>query len=154
MKPRPRKIERLVAEQLSAFYLSMGWKPVVRIPILGREGPDIEINESNLVIDVKSRLEVPKSHIVRDDEMYLFSNGLIGVKLEDIARLWTDEEPCPYHNASKIVMGYWRHMDAWRQENCPGGVTCIILHRPGLAVKNSTVVIHPLQRSLLTRSNV
>ncbi len=149
MKPRPRSVEREVAECLSAFYVSMGWKPVERIPVLGRTGPDIQLNESNLVIDVKSRLANPKSHRIDNGDLCRFDDGLIGVRLEHIDLLWTDEEPCPFHNASKVVMGYWQHMNAWREAHFPDGVTCVILHWPKTPIKNSTVVIHQKQRSLL-----
>ena len=48
-----------MAEHLTAFFNSLGLREVHRIPVLGRTGPDIEINEFGLIIDVKSRLSVP-----------------------------------------------------------------------------------------------
>ena len=150
MKRRPRRIEQKVAEQLSAFYFTRGWRPVERIPVIGRTGPDIDIKESGLVIDVKSRKEVPQSAFFPYHEIVSFGDGeLIGVRLEDIGLLWTDAQPQHGRQVTKTVMDYWLHLDEWRIKHRPEGVTCIILHRPGRPVKATTVVIHSLQRSLL-----
>lgn len=59
MKRRPRRVEQKVAEHLTAFFAHLGLPEVKRIPVLGRTGPDIEINEFGLIVDVKSRQSVP-----------------------------------------------------------------------------------------------
>lgn len=149
MKSRPRSIERKVAEYLTGFYATRGWSPVERIPVLGRTGPDISINESDLVIDVKSRLEVPK--FIFADGIVLYGDTLIGVRLKDIGKLYTDEGPTLTLPLSKLVSGYWAHMDEWRLENERAKVTCVILHRPGMPVKNSMVIISKTQKGNLWR---
>jgi len=50
-----------VAKRLTAFFVSINMDPVERLPVIGRTGPDITMNQLGLVVDVKSRLEVPKS---------------------------------------------------------------------------------------------
>jgi hypothetical protein len=54
--------ERRVAEILSEHFVRMGLSPVQRIPVLGKVVPTSR-STIGLVIDVKSRLEVPKSYI-------------------------------------------------------------------------------------------
>jgi len=149
MKHRPRKIEREVAEHLSRFFVSRGWAPVRRIPVLGRTGPDIEINESGFVIDVKSRKEIPVTALVKKGQIGDYGNGLMAVRLDEIEKLYTDELPNVTLSTSKKVTRYWEHMDEWRREHCPEGITLIILHRPGRHVHTSTAVFHSEQRSVL-----
>ena len=60
MKARPRSVENRVANMLNDVFAAMDCS-VQRIPVLGRSGPDISLNELQLVVDVKSRLEVPKA---------------------------------------------------------------------------------------------
>ena len=152
MKGRPRSVEREVAAHLSRFFVSMGWSPVERIPVLGRTGPDISINEARLVVDVKSRKEVPKSVKVKKGRILDLGNGLIGVRLDQIAILFRENLagiPILISPPRKAVLDYWQHMDEWTQANCPEGVSALVLHRPGNGVHNSTLVIHSLQRSML-----
>jgi hypothetical protein len=150
MKARPRGVENKIAEHLSAFFASRNWAPVERIPILGRTGPDITINESKLVIDVKSRIEVPKSAIAASGAITDYGNGLIGCRLDQIAFLFDEVYPIRFRaRPTKVVMDWWKHMDEWTQENCPGNVSALVLHRPGNGTHNTTVVIHSQQRSIL-----
>ena len=60
MKARPRSVENEVAKYLSRKFAALELDPVERVPVLGRAGPDVSINQSQLAIDVKSRKEVPK----------------------------------------------------------------------------------------------
>ena len=94
MKATPRKAEREIALVFSQFFSDIGMSPVERIPILGRTGPDITINEANLVIDVKSRKSVPVKmtaasgfiyHV--DDVSYFQLNELLNLSgLESVTR--------------------------------------------------------------------
>ena len=101
MKARPRSVERKVAAFLSRYFVQLGLSPVERIPVLGRSGPDITSNEWGLVIDVKSRLEVPKTPftehptIAFDDELHF-----IGTRLRDLPLL-VEGEPHPIDSAQR-----------------------------------------------------
>jgi len=151
MKSRPRKIERKVAEILSKEFVAHGLSPVKRIPILGRTGPDISLNEIKFVIDVKSRLEVPKLfHMPPGPCVLMFDNGLIAFALENIASLLDNNmgtyEWFPKTGASKVVNDYYAHMDEWTKANEPAGITMLVLHRSGIhggrmPVGHSSVVI-------------
>ena len=55
-------MENRVAAYLSALFAGIGLSPVERIPVLGRTGPDLTINELGLVVDVKSRQACPKMY--------------------------------------------------------------------------------------------
>jgi len=57
---RWKRVEVRVAEILSEIFSDAGKDPVERIPILGRTGPDISHNQIELIVDVKSRHQVPK----------------------------------------------------------------------------------------------
>ena len=146
MKARPRKIERRVAECLSTFFSDVGKSPVVRIPILGRTGPDIELNELKWIIDVKSRISVPKSILPGAREIF-WSHNLVAFRLEDTPFIkkqikeggYFTVTPCL--NCQKSVKDWYDHMDEWTQEHCKDGLTMLILHRPRLPIGHSAVVI-------------
>lgn len=138
MKGRPRRIEREVAERLSAFFLALGMSPVERIPVLGRSGPDISLNEFGLVVDVKSRVEVPKQVVKLG--FPLVTGQLAAIPLAAITILlrkpWGFEE-----RESVLVNRWWEHMDAWRLENCKDGYTALVLHRPGLRLDDASIIL-------------
>jgi len=142
MKARPRSVERKVAEHLSAIFQSIGYGAVERIPVLGRTGPDITINEFGLVIDVKSRLCVPKCFL-HDKAITL--GDLVSVPLNKFADL---TQPIVYGNASYSVMvqRWLDHMAEWTYANRPGGIPALILHRPGMPVGKSVLVIYSKDR--------
>ena len=137
MKARPRSVERAVAEYLSFIYKEHGYSPVKRIPILGRAGPDIEVNEAGLVIDVKSRISVPQSHIIPAGCMGRYGD-YIGVRLEEIGR---DTFYSRDIRPSLIVTDWLNHMEEWTRKYMPNGISVIILHRPKTRIANTTFVV-------------
>jgi hypothetical protein len=148
VKARPRSVERKVAQYLSRVFSDIGKSPVERIPVLGRTGPDITCNEVGLVIDVKSRLQVPKSSLPAQGHIIRFTNDLIVFRLMDIQNLPSLAEGRPV-DAPASVMEWYSHMDKWTQEHKPGGITALVLHRPRMPIGNSGVVINYSDRSLL-----
>lgn len=148
MKGRPRSIENKVAAWITELSAPKGYKAVERIPVLGRTGPDLTINELGLVVDVKSRLEVPKSVFMKPLEMIDFG-GLIGIRLDHLDLLMVEYKATCIRGPSVLVRRWFDHMDEWRQENYPQGVTALVLHRPGRHVGTSTVIISSEQRSIL-----
>lgn len=147
MKARPRHAENRVAEILSEYFVSIGASPVERIPVIGRTGPDLTINEVGLVVDVKSRLEVPKSYL-RTWPCYhadLFSFPLLlldGVLTNGILEL---EAPRTDGKIAKTVTDYWDHMQSWTLKHRPDGITAIVLHAPKLPFGMAQMVIHQTQ---------
>ncbi len=150
MKRRPRRIEQQVAEWVSAFSTSKGCRPVARIPVLGRTGPDIKINELGLVIDVKSRQNVPHSAFLEKDRIVLFSDGLLAVRLDELADLF---DPAREPNLQRVglatLWSWWAHMDEWRREFCPSGVSTLVVHRPGMPTRCCSVIISASERRML-----
>jgi hypothetical protein len=142
MKAKPRRIERQVAKHLSRFYENHSMQPVKRIPVLGRTGPDIMINEAELVIDVKDRIEVPKGVMLRRGEAAAIGESLIGVRLGELALLLEDELTLTQRRQSKLVQAWIDHMDDWRARRLPSGISMVVLHRPHRHVANSTAVIY------------
>ena len=142
MKARPRHVEGEIAKRLSLFYSQFGYKSVERIPVLGRTGPDIEVNEMRLAVDVKSRIQVPKSMIVPPKLARVFdveNQALIGVSLESLALL--DQNPAAetVYPGSKVVLRWLLHMQAWADANAC--TAALVLHRPKLAYSQSTFII-------------
>lgn len=160
MKSRPRGIERKVAEHLSAAFKAFGMSPVERIPVLGRTGPDITINEARFVIDVKSRLAVPRSVYVPPGACLVrFDDGLIAFRLENILALLDGEittyTQMPRMGTSKTVRDWYYHMRAWTTAHQPDGITMLVLHRSGvdgsrMPVGTASVVISHSDYSTLS----
>jgi hypothetical protein len=143
MKARPRRAEREVAAHLSQIFQSIGYGPVERIPVLGRTGPDLTFNEMGLVIDVKSRLEVPKS---------TFANGLVqwgelvGVPLWHLPELAVSYALVVPRKACKTVDDYYAHMHEWTLQHRPADISCLVLHRPAMPFGKAMFIIHSSQR--------
>ena len=138
MKARPRSVERKVAIYLSNMFDKL--TPVERIPVNGRRGPDISINELGLVIDVKSRIEIPKSWTSIPN---IGTDGkLIGITLSQLSILHSiDLTNIPKVSSSIIVNNYYKHMDEWTKINMPNGVTTIILHKPNSRISSAIMVV-------------
>jgi hypothetical protein len=137
MKARPRNVENEIAKILSEKFVSIGLDPVERIPVTGRTGPDITFNELALIVDVKSRLEIPKGFIVT--KVTTFGNDLIGVPVSEMESLLVAiPEAGP---TSKIVSAYYAHMKEWTDAKCRRGITAIVLHKPKLAYAKSVLII-------------
>lgn len=142
MKARPRSVENRVADALNAHFKLLGMTPVERIPVLGRTGPDLSINELKLVVDVKSRIEVPKALFFPLRVPFHFEN-MVAVRLVDLNRLWVpDGSAVPLDFSSKIVRGYLAHMEEWTAANVEGGISCVILHRPEMPIGSSVAIIY------------
>ena len=143
MKPRPRSVERKVAEHLSATFRFLGYSSVQRVPVLGRTGPDITINEFGLVIDVKSRLCISKALVANIP--IVIGEEFIGAPLERLVDL-TETTFIDTRRHSIVIKRWFDHMVEWQLENCPNGIPALILHRPGMPVGKSVFVIYEKDR--------
>jgi len=143
---RWKRIEEKVARHLSDIFSDVGEEPVARIPILGRTGPDISYNDIKLIVDVKSRNEVPKSSIAVKGEVLEFGD-MIGFCISDLNGL---ADLTPLTAPPSVLVSNWlSHMHEWTVEHEPEGISCIVLHRPGMPVGKSTVIIHSKERNKL-----
>jgi hypothetical protein len=138
MKARPRFVERRVAEELSELFAPIGMTKVERLPVIGRTGPDIAINESELVIDVKSRKCVP-TYLLPAAQTLVVVGSLAIFRLEELLNIPTSETT---QVPSKQISDWYAHMDEWTQKHRPNGISAIILHRPRMPIGNCGVVIH------------
>jgi hypothetical protein len=150
MKARPRHAENTVASLLSDFYKEIDMKPVERIPVIGRTGPDITLNEFQLVVDVKSRKAIPPKYVAFKKQ-YAYDFHYMIIPLHNLAEI-RRKGFAPYSMAqviamnSKMIDGYWTHMDEWTQAHCPDGITAVVLHRPNLPYGNACLVISEQDR--------
>ena len=142
MKGRPRSVERKVAEHLTKILSDVGKcdKPLARIPVLGRTGPDITYNETKLIVDVKSRKAVPACLLAGDYDLLATEDGLLGVRLDQMSHIDETWMTIPT-KSSKVVKDWLDHMDEWTKINEPDGISAIVLHRPGMPIGHSTVII-------------
>lgn len=123
MKQAPRRAERTIAEILTKK-LSV-YDPIFRIPVLGKTGPDLTINEFNLVVDVKNRLEAPKGYFLPYPAQF---GDLIGSPISEMELL--AGEILEVGPISKTVNAWFAHMDEWRSKYHKRGITAIVMHRP------------------------
>lgn len=139
MKGRPRYAENAVANRLSLFSSTMGLDPIERVPVTGRRGPDLTINQLGLAVDVKSRKSVPKSIMAPPDGI-VHMGGLIGIRLED---LYMGDEWVGYISVpmSKQVLAWYNNMDRWVAKQTPGLITVLALHRPGMNYDHTTIIM-------------
>ena len=149
MKPRPRSVERKVASWMSMHFANMDLSAVERIPILGREGPDITINESGLAIDVKSRKSVPVCFSpVTPCRINESPNRLLTVRLADFPLLYTDQPNSgELLFPSRQVKKWFDHMKEWADQN--HAIPALVLHIPGKRIDSTVFVIHAGDRAKL-----
>jgi hypothetical protein len=144
-------VENRVAEELSAFFAQHGLSPVERIPVLGRRGPDISINELKLVIDVKSRKQIPDCFTISASGNLIRTPLVFGVRLGELDLLLKYNDPSWWSAAKKsiTVFRWYEHMDEWRKNELPDGITALVLHKPGTPVRNSVFLIKKDDREVL-----
>ena len=148
-RSRWKRVETQVAKILSRTFSDVGKEPVERIPILGRTGPDISYNEAKLIVDVKSRNEVPKKLIAQPGQLLCFDN-MVGFRLDEMPQL---ANLSPITATSSVLVKRWlSHMHEWTIENEPDGISCVVIHKPGMPVGASAVIIYSNQRSQLCQT--
>jgi len=151
MKSRPRRAENRVAEILSDFFIANGLTPIERIPVLGRTGPDLTVNEANLIVDVKSRQSVPQHPFNAVSETGKAKNGDLALfQLSSLQETLISSQgqftPC---KTSKTVLGWLEHMHAWTQANTSGGISALVLHKPQMPYGSAVLVLYPSDVGLL-----
>jgi len=138
MKPRPRMAENRIAAILSDISEQIGLPGVHRIPVTGERGPDISWNKLELVVDVKSRLQVP--NLAFSNNMFLITPTLVSMPIGRL--LDVISEPVKNVRTGSIMIYRWyNHMDQWRQEQLPSGITALVLHKPRMQYKKSSLII-------------
>lgn len=143
MQSRPRRVENKIAEELSAFFSENSLNPVERIPILGRTGPDLTINQSGLVLDVKSRQSCPQGVFNAVEETgKAKSKSLAIYQLDRLQETFLEQQGL-YMTCrdSKMVLTWLCHMQEWTDENMPWGTSGLILHKPELPYGKSVLVL-------------
>lgn len=139
MKARPRGAENRIVDVLNELFERHGYAKVERIPVLGRTGPDISINETKMVIDVKSRKSCPIS--MMHQFFVYYSDGLCTIPVSRIPEL-IRYSPQPANSYSVTVKNWLDHMDEWTKENEPDGLSGIVLHKPGLDFDKAVLVFY------------
>jgi hypothetical protein len=145
-RKRWKDVEVNVALVLSGLFSDVGHKPVKRIPILGRTGPDLTYNDIQLIVDVKSRMEVPISSLAMKGKE-LRAGNMTGFQLQDLLNL---SNLSPFTAKPSVLVATWLgHMHEWATKYTPTGITCVILHRPKMPIGESTVIIYSTERNTL-----
>jgi hypothetical protein len=136
---RWKAVERFVAAEFNTVLSGVGnYSPIERIPLLGREGPDLTVNEVGLVINVKSRSNIPARLFPKTGTMFI--GDLIVFRLEELAALketFPNEATKPW----KQLTDWYELMDKWTKEFKPDGITSIVIHRPRMPYGHCGVII-------------
>lgn len=142
MKSRPRRAENRIAEILSDFFCEHGLSPIERIPVLGRTGPDLTINESGLAIDVKSRQSCPKSLFKALERTGRARNRHHSAfRLDQLEQALLSEVQYMPLRFSKTVDDWLGHMDEWTAKEAPRGISALVLHRPQMPYGGAALVL-------------
>jgi hypothetical protein len=148
-----KTVEKKIAEEINKYFTSVGMNPIERIPILGRDGPDLTVNESGLLIDVKHRISNPKLFQFEDGRVAQSGKFLLAVKIKDIKLLAEGKDIDIMLKSSRVVRKYYEHMrdHSKKKKYLPDGnvIPCIILHYPGCKYEDSVLIIDKNDRSLL-----
>ena len=140
-RERWKNVERNVAAQLNAQLSDVGnYSPILRIPLLGREGPDLTVNETGLVINVKSRKDLHPRLFPISQRIHT-TGELVCFRLEDLPSLGDMPISTSTEPLKQLINWYW-FMDKWTREFEPAGITSIIIHRPRMPIGHAGVVIH------------
>jgi hypothetical protein len=139
---RWKAVERGAADELNRVLSCVGkFTPVERIPLLGREGPDLTVNETGLVINVKSRQTIHPRLLPQPFQL-LFCGGLVIFRLAGLSCLNPSlMEPVAVCGPTALLDWYDR-MDRWTKEFQPNGISAIFLHRPRVPYGDMGVAIH------------
>src|SRR5512144_3154633 len=115
-RERWKSVERNVASQLNALLSDVGnFTPIERIPLLGREGPDLTINEVGLVINVKSRAIIPP-RLFPQAKQLLHISDLVCFRMEDLCRVSSFPILAAATPSWKKLKDWWEFMDKWTKE--------------------------------------
>lgn len=162
-KRTEREIAKVLTKQLSE--VGKGFE-ITRIPILGREGPDLTYpNPFHLVIDVKDRGECPKGLfkiVDQDPSLYYHIRYDETIQLRwFVCRLdhWIDivQDPTSHfswfhsiaHYPHSTTINRWLdHICAWEGRKA-GDAGALILHRPRMRYAHSVVLFHSHHLPLL-----
>lgn len=136
MKPRPRRAENTIADLLSSEFEKVGLSRVERKPIIGRTGPDVTLNEMMLVVDAKTRLQVPRNYFKHRTTTKAGDHVFFPISM-----LSNPPDVLSYHASSILVQRWLDHMDEWRRRECPDGISMLVLHRPKMPYGECLVVI-------------
>lgn len=145
-----------MAEELTKWSASRGHHyKLIRLPAMGRSGPDVDVNDYHWVIDVKSRIEVPKtiSKIVNKDvniKWYIKAPGFgnpcsfwYACRLDHLDVMFDfDWEEADF--ASIMIHRWLEKMRRWGAKNPWKGVEgigMVVLHRPRKPVGSSVVLM-------------
>ena len=134
MKSRPRNAENRIADEMNKWFVKQGLSPIIRIPVLGRAGPDYTKNELDLNLDAKSRKSIPKSYKTNATSEILQFGDYWGIPLHDLALLkYNHTRRIAVVESSVVIVRWIKHMGP------NGGV---ILHWPGTPFKNAVLCLH------------
>ena len=139
---RWKSVERSTAAYLTRILSdTRNMSPVERIPLLGREGPDLTINETLLVINVKSRKRIPV-RLMAPAKTLLWSGDLVGFRLDHLLEFTSCDMGTKITDPWKQLDEWYAHMDQWTRQFQADGISAIFLHRPRMPIGLTTVVIH------------
>ena len=151
MKQRPRRAENRIAEILNQFFTHNNLTPIDRIPVLGRTGPDLTINETGLAIDVKSRKSCPKKIFASTHKSgKAMGDSYCAFSLEHLQdALAQGQGQYMTFTESKTVLKWLVHMEKWVKQNAPSGIPALVIHRPQMPYGKALLIVSKSDVGLL-----
>jgi hypothetical protein len=163
---RWKAVERGVAAELNCVLSDIGnhFSPIDRIPLLGRDGPDLTMNETGLVINIKSRKVIPDRLFPKQCDL-LRIGDLVCFRMDAIRFAYLFEETRTMKPWGQLqdwydTMDLWtegikngmstttimRHsqmpVERWTPEFKSNCISAIVLHRPRMPYGNCGIAIH------------
>ncbi len=100
------------------------------------------MNELGLAVDVKSRLEVPKSVFEVEPGCVMRMQDYYLMHLADLDLLLEYDLPFQTNSKySRIVRRWFVHTDRWRCTKRVNGFTALVLHRPRMKYDDAVLVV-------------
>lgn len=143
---RWKAVERFIAAEFNTVLSGIGnYSLIERIPLLGREGPDLTVNELGLVINVKSRSNIPARLFPKKDQTMFIGDYLV-FRLAELPKAaskfpFTEMFPEDATPSWKQLADWYELMNKWTKEFKPEGITSIVIHRPRMPYGHAGVVI-------------
>lgn len=139
---RWKAIEKDIARIIS----ELTGEPCDRIPINGREGPDIT-PFFNIAVNVKHRKSVPSTAFPTSETIGISDTELVHVRLNEFHLMKEVVVMTTKIKEPKVVTDWYNHMLLWSTPN--GQRAGLILHRPNTSVKSSVLVLSMMDYILL-----
>ena len=135
---RWKAVERSVAEELNRILSGVGnFSSIERIPLLGRDGPDLTMNEAGLVINVKSRKTIHPRLFPSPFEL-LYCDSLVIFAISELTKVNASLMEPVKIDGSRTLQGWYDQMETWTNNLKQGMTSTTIIRHSTMPVEKWT----------------